>query len=250
MSQINKIKADDGSGGRRFAFNPSCQGRSGFTLIELLAAVSVISILAAILGANYIHAVHRADAAACQQNLRTVFTALQSYRLDYNHFPPADGVADAQARPDHTEYGCGPAANGFWSGVSLLLAKYHFCSEESLYCPALKRRYQNSIEAWPGCRDTQFAGRQAPQWRFLRFAYNNAAADAGGYSGGEHNIDAIIDDDVWLVRCLHVDVSQFDPARAIPFPFEIEPDEDHPGKTGRGEYELTLHGSIRMRRVN
>lgn len=220
-----------------------------FTLIELLVVVSVIGILITIVGANYLNAMQRADAAACQENLRTVFTALQAYRIDYNHFPPADGIADNEAHPDKTEYGCGPAANGFWSGVSYLLVKYNYCSEDCLYCPALKRRYQKSIDAYPGCGETSYAGKQVPQWKFFRFAYNSAAADAGGSSGGENNIERSGDNDVWMLRCLHLDIGQFNEERAVPFPFEVKKDEENPNLTWWGEYEMTLHGTIRLRPV-
>lgn len=220
-----------------------------FTLIELLVVVSVLGILTTIVGINYRNALHKADAAACQQNLRTIFNALQSYRLDYNHFPPADGVAGTQPHPDKTEFGCGPAANGFWSGVSLLLVKHEYCTEDCFYCPALKRRYQNRIEAWPGCQESEWVGKHPPQWQFLRFAYNTAATDAGAYDGGESNIDRNDRPDVWLVRCLHLDIGQYNEDRDIPFPFYIERDEENPGLAWWGEYELTLHGKIHLRPV-
>ncbi len=222
---------------------------SGFTLIELLVVIGVIGILGTIVGMNYVDAIHKADLAACQQNLRTVYNALQSYRLDYNHYPPADGIADSQPHPDQTEYGCGPAANGFWSGVSLLLVKYGYCSDESLYCPALKRKYQQPISAWPGCHKTVFAGKTLPQWHFLRFAYNSAATDAGGYAGGESNIENQGEQDVWLIRCLHLDIAQFDEDREIAFPFYVKEDENQPDLHWWGEFELTLHGAIHLRPV-
>ncbi len=222
---------------------------AAFTLIELLIVVAIIGILAAIVSANYFRAIRRADAAACQQNLRTIHTALNAYRLDYNHFPPADGIADVQPHPDKTEFGCGPAANGYWSGVSMLLVKYDYCAEAALYCPALKRQHSNRIEAWPSCGDTEFSGKLVPQWRFMRFAYNSAATDVGGYSGGEHNIEEDGDADIWLVRCLNIDVGQFDAERAIRFPFRIKQDEENSALTWWGEYELSLHGTIRLRPV-
>ncbi len=222
---------------------------NGFTLIELLIVVAIIGILAAVAGANFIDALQRADAAACQQNLHTIHTALQSYRLDFNHFPPADGMADTKPQPDKTAWGCGPAANGYWSGISLLLVKYDYCSTNSLYCPALKRTYDQHIPAYSSCGHTDLAGKEVPQWRFLRYAYNSGAVDTGGYLGGENNIEKDWRGDVWLVRCLHLNVGTFDPDRKISFPFRIEASRDNPNATWYGEYELTVLGDIRLRKV-
>lgn len=224
------------------------RGRA-FTLIELLAVVSVIGVLAAVAGANYLSALDRADRAACQQHLRALHAALGAYRLDYGRYPPADGTADTAPSPNRTEWGCGPAANGYWSGAPLALAELGYCPETVLYCPALRRRHSHSIEAWPTCADSAFAGRRVPQWRFLRFAYNAAATDAGGYGGGDHNIESDPGGDVWLARCLHLDTGQFDPEREIRFPFRIEPDENKRGLAWYGEYELAVGGAIRERAV-
>ncbi len=223
--------------------------RCGFTLIELLIAVVVLGILSAIVGANYLSAMERADAAACQQNLRTLHNALLSYRLDYNRFPPADGLADIKPQPGYTAYGCGPAANGFWSGVSLLLAEGGYCPEAALYCPMLRREHNRPVAAYPSCNGSNLSGKEVPQWRFLRYAYNSAAADAGGYAGGENNIETEWDADVWLVRCLHLNVEEFNPDRAVAFPVRIGPDETDPRRTWYGEFELTIHGAIRTRAV-
>ncbi len=224
-------------------------GNRGFTLIEILIVVAIIGVLSAIVSANYFEAVDRTDRAACQQNLRTVYSALQSYRLDYNRFPPGDGLADIRSRTDLTTFGCGPAANGYWSGVSLLLTELGYCSEDSLYCPALRRAHNTPIPAYAASSQSGFSGKQIPQWRYLRFAYNSAATDAGGYNGGEQNIEKDLDDDIWLVRCLHLDIGQFDKERHIPFPFRVRTDEENPARSWYGEFELTLQGTIRLRPV-
>ena len=72
------------------------RGRHGFTLLELLIATAILGLLTAIAGLHYLDSIGRADAAKCQQQLRTIRTALLSYRLDHNRFPPADGTADTQ----------------------------------------------------------------------------------------------------------------------------------------------------------
>ena len=70
---------------------PSPPHRRGFTLIELLVVVAIISILAAIAVPNFLHAQVRAKLAHCQENMRTVATALESYAVDYQAYPPERG---------------------------------------------------------------------------------------------------------------------------------------------------------------
>ncbi|HOJ61560.1 MAG TPA: prepilin-type N-terminal cleavage/methylation domain-containing protein [bacterium] len=66
-----------------------------FTLIELLIVVAIIGILAAIAVPNFLNAHVRAKIAKAESELRTITTALESYRLDNNIYPPwldANGV--------------------------------------------------------------------------------------------------------------------------------------------------------------
>lgn len=55
--------------------------------------------------------------------------------------------------------------------------------------------------------------------------------------------------EVWLVRCLHLNISEFDPERNLLFPLHIEPDEDHPENNWYGEFELTVLAEIKQQRV-
>ncbi len=221
-------------------------GTRGFTLIELLIVVAIISILSLVATNNYHQAIERADAAGAQHNLRILNTALQSYRLDHGVFPLADGLADTVPRPDLTAWGCGPAGNGYWSGVPLTLVEQDYCQQANLFDPALKRKHKALIEAYPTCSQSNFAGKTAPRWQFMRFAYNYAALDVGAADGGEHNVEEAEDGGVWLVRSLHLDVADFDAERAVPFPHRVDQDD---GSVWRGEYELTLGGEIRLRPV-
>jgi prepilin-type N-terminal cleavage/methylation domain-containing protein len=59
----------------------------GFTLIELLIVVAIIGILAAIAVPNFLNAQVRAKVAKAVSNMRSVSTALESYRLDNNTYP-------------------------------------------------------------------------------------------------------------------------------------------------------------------
>ena len=58
-----------------------------FTLIELLIVVAIIAILAAIAVPNFLEAQVRAKVARAKADMRTVATALETYRIDTNAYP-------------------------------------------------------------------------------------------------------------------------------------------------------------------
>ncbi len=60
---------------------------SAFTLIELLIVVAIIAILAAIAVPNFLEAQVRAKSSRAQADIRSVATALEMYRVDYNAYP-------------------------------------------------------------------------------------------------------------------------------------------------------------------
>ncbi|MCC6546119.1 prepilin-type N-terminal cleavage/methylation domain-containing protein [Candidatus Sumerlaeota bacterium] len=64
---------------------------SAFTLIELLIVVAIISILAAIAVPNFLEAQTRAKVSRTKADMRSVATAMESYRVDTNHYPPPFG---------------------------------------------------------------------------------------------------------------------------------------------------------------
>ncbi|HPB31910.1 MAG TPA: prepilin-type N-terminal cleavage/methylation domain-containing protein [Candidatus Sumerlaeota bacterium] len=61
--------------------------KKGFTLIELLIVVAIIAILAAIAVPNFLEAQTRSKVSRTFADMRTVITALESYAVDYNHYP-------------------------------------------------------------------------------------------------------------------------------------------------------------------
>ena len=62
-----------------------------FTLIELLIVVAIIAILAAIAVPNFLEAQARSKVSRIKADMRTVGTAIETYRVDYN-LPPITGT--------------------------------------------------------------------------------------------------------------------------------------------------------------
>ena len=62
--------------------------KRSFTLIELLIVVAIIGILAAIAVPNFLNARTKASIARVKADFRTITTAMQSYFMDNNDYPP------------------------------------------------------------------------------------------------------------------------------------------------------------------
>ena len=72
--------------------------RSGFTLIELLIVVAIIAILAAIAVPNFLEAQVRSKVSRVKNELRTLATGLESYKVDGTKYPPS--AWDTEDPPD------------------------------------------------------------------------------------------------------------------------------------------------------
>lgn len=65
--------------------------KTGFTLIELLIVVAIIAILAAIAIPNFLAAQVRSKVSRVHEEMRTLATALETYRVDQNDYPYDSG---------------------------------------------------------------------------------------------------------------------------------------------------------------
>jgi type II secretion system protein G len=73
----------------------SAAAARGFTLIELIVVVAIISILAAILIPNFLHARAEAASSACEGNLKQIASALEEYAVDNGgQYPSTSGPVD------------------------------------------------------------------------------------------------------------------------------------------------------------
>lgn len=95
--------------------------RRAFTLIELLIVVGIIAILAAIAIPNFLEAQTRAKVSRMRADMRTVATALETYRIDWSAYPPTRGSIH-ETDPAHALDGWGRRCSRGFQTISLRLS--------------------------------------------------------------------------------------------------------------------------------
>jgi prepilin-type N-terminal cleavage/methylation domain-containing protein len=122
-------------GGNFLVKNTQADVRAGFTLIELLVVIAIIAILAAILFPVFMTAKETAKRSACMNNLKQLYTALNTYASDNNErYVPQD------------YYPGYPHPNINWR-FQALFPKY-VPSKKTFFCPSDKWYFPYQDIAW------------------------------------------------------------------------------------------------------
>jgi len=92
--------------------------RKGFTLIELLIVVAIIAILAAIAVPNFLEAQVRSKVSRTKADMRSVATALESYRVDNNKYPKFSTTPQLFSVPGGQQPAVDPCLPGSGGGLT------------------------------------------------------------------------------------------------------------------------------------
>ena len=134
----------------------------GFTLIELLIVVAIIAILAAIAVPNFLEAQIRSKVSRVKSDMRSLATSLQSYNVDYNHFPPNDAagpIGESQFRLDRfgflttpiayiTSYPGDPFIAGETASAGQAVRTFQYFNYDYRWSPDKMPGIQNQYVSW------------------------------------------------------------------------------------------------------
>ena len=90
----------------------TARNASGFTLIELLVVLVILALLAGLVGPQLFGKIDVSKAKTAQTQVKMLYGALQSFRLDVGRYPTTEEGLDALVRPP-------PDAAGIWNGPYL-----------------------------------------------------------------------------------------------------------------------------------
>ena len=104
--------------------------KQAFTLIELLMVVAIVAILAAVALPNLLEAQARAKTARARSDLRTVATALETYRVDNAGYPAMRSPGFAGGPPI-----LAGSELKWWYVPDVLSTPIAFLSSAAMFCP-------------------------------------------------------------------------------------------------------------------
>lgn len=100
-----------------------------FTLVELLVVMSIIMILAGLLGPALTTAREKARKITCASNLRQIGLSLRTYSTDYDSAAPPFLYSN-----HHLSHACYAYIGGKWDGMGLLWELDYLTNPGTLYC--------------------------------------------------------------------------------------------------------------------
>lgn len=95
-----------------YAVLRSAQAAGGFTLIELMVVISIIAVLATIVGVNLLSNVEEGNQTATKAQIKNLQTALMAYKLKYKKFPSA--LQELNSNPKGIEFLDGKVPKDPW----------------------------------------------------------------------------------------------------------------------------------------
>lgn len=86
---------------RQYCDRPRALRQAGFTLIEVMIVVVILGILAAVIAPNLMDKPDQARITKAKQDIRTIESALNLYRLDNHKYPSTDdGIQALASKPE------------------------------------------------------------------------------------------------------------------------------------------------------
>jgi competence protein ComGC len=117
----------------------SHSSRSAFTLLDVLVAISVITILLALLSPTLSSVTENARRIVCGSGLQQTGVALSSWVNDHNGMLPSVAYAgnrSIEQTPDRLQLAHLDDEHGQWDGLGLLVSGDYLSTASMFYCPS------------------------------------------------------------------------------------------------------------------
>jgi len=91
----------------------STDPRAGYSLLEVLIVLAIIALIATLVGPRLLNQLDRSKVTAAKAQIRSLETALETFRLDLGRYPnAAEGLNSLTVAPGGLEGWMGPYLNG------------------------------------------------------------------------------------------------------------------------------------------